>query len=119
MDLVSILLAALAGGGYFGVTEGDYAFQNAEINLLWQAIGLAVCIAAGLLTGWVMCAILERTTGLGVTEEVQVRGYDDSYWELIHDLEPATTGQANEPALARAGDGDAEAVDVRTTPAGP
>jgi Amt family ammonium transporter len=106
-------------GGYFGLDSGDYAFQNAEVNLLWQAIGLAVCLAAGLLTGWVMAAILERTTGLGVSEEVQVRGYDDSYWEIIHDLEPATVGQA-EPALAQAGgDGDSEAVDVRTTPAGP
>jgi ammonium transporter, Amt family len=107
-------------GGYFGLDSGDYAFQNAEVNLLWQAIGLAVCLAAGLLTGGVMAAILERTTGLGVSEEVQVRGYDDSYWEIIHDLEPATVGQAAEPALARAGgDGDSEAVDVRTTPAGP
>jgi Amt family ammonium transporter len=107
-------------GGYFGLDSGDYAFQNAEVNLLWQAIGLAVCLAAGFLTGWVMAAILERTTGLGVSEEVQVRGYDDSYWEIIHDLEPATMGQAGEPALAQAGgDGDSEAVDVRTTPAGP
>ena len=37
-------------GGYFGIESGDYAFQNAEVNLLWQAIGLAVCIAAGLAT---------------------------------------------------------------------
>jgi Amt family ammonium transporter len=59
-------------GGYFGLDSGDYAFQNAEVNLLWQAIGLAVCLVAGLVTGWVMAAILERTTGLGVSEEVQV-----------------------------------------------
>jgi hypothetical protein len=66
-----------------------------------------------------MSAILERTTGLGVSEEVQVAGYDDSYWEIVHDLEPATAGQAVEPGLAGGGDGDAEPVDVRTTPAGP
>jgi Amt family ammonium transporter len=117
--ITGVLNWGTPGGGYFGVTEGDYAFQNAEVNLLWQAIGLAVCIAAGLLTGWVMSAILERTTGLGVSEEVQVAGYDDSYWEIVHDLEPATAGQAVEPALAGGGDGDAEPVDVRTTPAGP
>ena len=91
--------------------------QNAEINVLWQAIGLAVCIAAGLATGWVMSAILERTTGLGVDEDVQVAGYDITEWEIIHDLEPAAVGQAGEPALA-AGNGDPEPVDVRTTPAG-
>jgi Amt family ammonium transporter len=117
--IAGVLNWGTPGGGYFGVTEGDYAFQNAEVNLLWQAIGLAVCIAAGLLTGWVMSAILERTTGLGVSEEVQVAGYDDRYWDIVHDLEPATAGQAAAAALPGAGNGDAEPADVRTTPAGP
>jgi ammonia channel protein AmtB len=117
--ITGILNWGTPGGGYFGVTEGDYAFQNAEVNILWQAIGLAVCIGAGLLTGWIMAAILERTTGLGVSEEVQVVGYDDTYWEIIHDLEPATVGQGDGTALASAGNGDSEPVDVTTTPAGP
>ena len=117
--ITGILNWGTPGGGYFGVTEGDYAFQNAEVNILWQAIGLAVCIGAGLLTGWIMAAILERTTGLGVSEEVQVVGYDDTYWEIIHDLEPATVGQGDGAALASAGNGDSEPVDVTTTPAGP
>src|ERR687897_406931 len=69
---VGLLKWGEPGGGYFGVTEGDYAFQHAEVNLLWQAIGLAVVLAAGLATGWVMTFILERTTGLGVSEDVQV-----------------------------------------------
>jgi hypothetical protein len=34
----------------------------------------------------------------------------------LHDLEPATVGQAVQPALAGAGDGGADPVDVRTTP---
>src|ERR687896_2376142 len=55
--MVGILNWGTAGGGYFGLTEGDYAFQHAEINVLYQALGLAVCIAAGLATGWVMTAI--------------------------------------------------------------
>ena len=50
---------ARRSGGYFGVTEGDYAFQHAEVNLLWQAIGLAVCLGAGLATGAVLVAVLE------------------------------------------------------------
>jgi len=86
--IAGVLNWGTPGGGYFGVEEGDYAFQNAEVNLLWQAVGLAVCIAAGLATGWVLTAVLKRTTGLVVSEEVQVAGYDASYWDIVHDLEP-------------------------------
>jgi Amt family ammonium transporter len=95
-------------GGYFGVEEGDYAFQNAEMNVLWQAIGLAVVIGAGLATGWVLKFVLERTTGLAVSEEVQVAGYDARYWEIVHDLEPAgaVAVPAQAPAVEQiAGDG--------------
>jgi Amt family ammonium transporter len=81
-------------GGYFGVEEGDYAFQNAEMNVLWQALGLAVCIVAGLATGWVLKVVLGRTIGLGVSEEVQVAGYDARYWDIVHDLEPAPAATA-------------------------
>jgi ammonium transporter, Amt family len=110
-------------GGYFGIESGDYAFQNAEVNLLWQAIGLAVCIAAGLATGWVMAYILERTTGLGVSEDVQVAGYDGRYWDIVHDLEPAALAAGGDgepsPAVAGATDGEPAPTDVRTTPPGP
>ena len=117
--MVGILNWGTAGGGYFGVTEGDYAFQHAEINVLWQAIGLAVCIGAGLLTGWIMTAILGRN--LGVTEDVQVRGYDASYWDILHDPMPAplTTTNGETPAAVTAGDGDPAVTDVRSTPPGP
>jgi ammonium transporter, Amt family len=104
-------------GGYFGIESGDYAFQNAEVNLLWQAIGLAVCLAAGLVTGWVMAAILERTTGLGVSEDVQVAGYDDRYWDIVHDLEPAAipAGEGEPaPAVSGAADGEPSTTDVTT-----
>ena len=117
--LVGILNWGTPGGGYFGVTEGDYAFQHAEVNLLWQAIGLAVCIGAGLLTGWIMTAILGRN--LGVTEEVQVAGYDATYWDIVHDPVPAplTTTNGETPAAVTAGDGDPAVADVRSTPPGP
>jgi ammonium transporter, Amt family len=119
--ILGVLNWGTAGGGYFGLTEGDYAFQHAEINLLWQAIGLVVCIAAGLLTGWVMTAILERTTGLGVSEEVQVAGYDATYWDIVHDPFPTAlpTGNGEPAAGVTAGDGERAVTDVRTTPPGP
>jgi ammonia channel protein AmtB len=116
--IAGVLNWGTPGGGYFGVTEGDYAFQHAEVNLLWQALGLAVCVAAGLATGWVMSFILERTTGLGVTEEIQVAGYDASYWDIVHDLEPAAVPAVAEgtPAVVGPADGEPASTDVTTGP---
>jgi ammonium transporter, Amt family len=121
--IAGVLNWGTAGGGYFGVTEGDYAFQHAEVNLLWQAIGLAVCIAAGLATGGLVAAIFDRRGGLVETEAVQLAGTDATYWEIIHDLEPplATTGNGERPpAVVSAADGDpASPEEMKTTPPGP
>jgi ammonium transporter, Amt family len=119
--MVGVLNWGTAGGGYFGVTEGDYVFQHAEVNLLWQALGLGVCIAAGLATGWVMSAILERTTGLGVSEDVQVAGYDATYWDIVHDPMPAALTAGNgegAPAVMRQTDGEPTPGEMKPTPPG-
>jgi ammonia channel protein AmtB len=89
-------------GGYFGVTEGDYAFQNAEINLLWQIVGLVVIVGTGVVTAWILAFILERTIGLRLSEEEQVAGVDAGDWDLVGDLGPVSgNGVPGEtPALA-------------------
>src|SRR5918994_3008562 len=51
-------------GGYFGLDSGDYAFQNAEVNVFWQLLGVVVAVGTGVVTAWVLAFILERTTGL-------------------------------------------------------
>jgi Amt family ammonium transporter len=112
--IVGVLNWGTPGGGYFGLTEGDFAFQHAEVNLLWQAIGLAVCLGAGLATGWVMSAICERTMGLRVSEDVQLAGYDLREWDIVHDLEPAALATGNgDGALT---DGEPAPADVTTEP---
>jgi hypothetical protein len=55
-----------------------------------------------------MSAILKRTTGLGVDEDVQVEGYDARYWDIVHDLEPA--------AIAGPNGGDAVSAGGATPP---
>jgi ammonium transporter, Amt family len=75
-------------GGHFFLDSGDYAFQNAEINVLWQVIGLVVIIGTGIVTGAVLAFILERTIGLRLSEEEQIRGVDKGDWDLESDLEP-------------------------------
>ena len=86
--------------GYFGIESGDYAYQHAEVNLLWQAVGLAVTLVVGYVTATVLAFALERTIGLRVSEEVMVEGYDKHYWDTVHDLEPmsavAVDGQSAE-----------------------
>ena len=120
---VGLIKWGTAGGGYFGVTEGDYAFQNAEVNVLWQALGLALCLAAGLLTGWLISLIFRGEKGLRASEDVQVAGYDARYWEIVHDLEPPLVATGNgEGAPAVMGPTDAESAeptDMKTTPPGP
>ncbi len=80
--------------GYFGIDSGDYAFQHAEMNVGWHALGLAVCLGAGLLTAYALVSVLERTIGLRTSEDFQVDGYDARHWDLVHDLEPAPLGAA-------------------------
>ena len=119
--IAGVLNWGTPGGGYFGVTEGDYAFQHAEINLLWQAIGLAVCIVAGLATGGGVAAFFDRRGGLVETEDVQVAGNDATYWEIIHDLEPpiVASGNGEGTVVGAPGDGGRTPEEMKTTPPGP
>jgi ammonia channel protein AmtB len=102
--------------GYFGVEEGDYAFQHAEMNVGWQALGLVVCIVVGLVTAWVLATVLEKTIGLREDEDTIVEGYDLHEWEIVHDtmlqVPPATDvvagtrGNGAETAASRVGTHD-------------
>jgi ammonia channel protein AmtB len=89
--MVGIVKWGTAQGGYFGLDTGDYAFQNAEVNLLWQAIGIVVAVGLGVVTAAVLAFILERTTGLRLSEDEQVAGVDGPVWGLDPDV-PLYTG---------------------------
>ena len=91
--------------GYFGVEEGDYAYQHAEITLYWQALGLAIAIGAGLLTATALAWVLERTIGLTASEEAQVAGFDAADWDIVHDLEPYDTTATAAASAGGNGDG--------------
>jgi ammonia channel protein AmtB len=84
--MVGIVKWGTAQGGYFGLDTGDYAFQNAEVNLLWQAIGIVVAVGLGVVTAAVLAFILERTTGLRLSEDEQVAGVDGPIWGLEPDV---------------------------------
>jgi ammonia channel protein AmtB len=78
-------------GGHFFLAEGDFAFQNAEINVFWQLIGVAVCFGLGVITAAVLSFIFERTIGMRVPDDEQAEGLDQRLWELedVDDLTAA------------------------------
>ena len=88
--MVGLVSWGTAKGGHFFLTEGDFAFQNAEINVLWQVVGLVVVVGAGVVTAAILAPILERTTGLRLSEEEQVIGIDKGVWDLVLDTEPVS-----------------------------
>jgi len=78
--LLGLIKWGTATSGYPGLTEGTYAFQNADITVYWQLLGVAVAVGIGFVTAQVLCFVLERTTGLRVSEEAEVMGGDATYW---------------------------------------
>ncbi|MCI0633928.1 MAG: hypothetical protein L0206_08455, partial [Actinobacteria bacterium] len=100
--MVGLVSWGTAQGGYIGLTEGDFAFRNAEVNVFWQLIGLVVVVGAGVVTAGVLAFILERTIGLRLTEEEQIAGVDRGDWDLQSDLAPVSGNgvPAAQPALA-------------------
>jgi Amt family ammonium transporter len=66
-------------GGYFGLT-GKYAPQHATITLGWQAFGLLIILGIALVSGLIVIIGLEKTIGLRVTEEQEIAGLDETYW---------------------------------------
>jgi ammonia channel protein AmtB len=92
-------------GGFMGIEEGKYAFQNAEITPLTQVVGLLVVFAVAGTVSVVVLAILKRTIGLRVTEEQERAGMDATYWPSPAAApEPVAAGGFGSPALAPSGD---------------
>jgi ammonium transporter, Amt family len=89
-------------GGHFFLAEGEYAYQGAEINLLWQVVGIVVLIGTGVVTAWILAFILERTIGLRLSEDEQIRGVDLGDWDLQSDMEAVVSGNGASAAPAPA-----------------
>jgi ammonia channel protein AmtB len=70
-------------GGFLGINSGTYAFQNAEINLGWQAIGVLTAVGMGLAAGLVLVEGLDRVIGLRVSDEEELEGSDQANWHML------------------------------------
>lgn len=99
MIMVGLIAWGTAQGGYVGIEEGTYAFQNAEINVFWQLIGIGVLFGAGLVTAAVLSFIFERTIGLRVPDDDQAAGLDEGLWELPPEEEPVAMPEEAPPRV--------------------
>jgi len=68
-------------GGFPGA-EGTYAFQNAEINPLWQLVGIGVTMGIAFLSGVVLIYGVDKWIGLRVPDEEEVEGSDEAAWHV-------------------------------------
>jgi Amt family ammonium transporter len=107
--LYGALVAGIVGwgdktGGFFGLT-GTYAPQHATINLGWQAIGVVVIVAISAVSGLVVIVGLEKTIGLRVSEDDEIRGLDAAYWGAPPP--PYADHELGAPAQAGSGNGQA------------
>lgn len=80
--MVGLVNAGTLHGGYFGITEGPFAFQHNQIGVVMQLAGIVLCVGTGVVTGAILAFVLSRTTGLRVDEEDQAVGLDQLYWGL-------------------------------------
>ncbi len=86
--MVGLISWGTEQGGYLGIESGDFAFQNASINVFWQALGIVVSVGFGVVTAAVLAPILERTIGLKIDDETMIDGLDRGEWGIEHDIEP-------------------------------
>jgi len=69
-------------GGFPGL-EGEFGFQHAEINPLWQLIGVVAIVLVAGIPALIMALIFEKTTGLRVSEAEEASGTDAIEWSGI------------------------------------
>jgi ammonium transporter, Amt family len=94
-------------GGYFGLEEGTYAFQNAEITPYWQLVGIGVTIGIALVSGLVLIWGLDKIVPLRVSEEQEIEGLDPTYWDVPPAGSDLVSGDGGlRPTVGRTGPGE-------------
>jgi ammonia channel protein AmtB len=92
-------------GGFFGA-EGDFVFQGAEINPLWQIIGVLVTLGIAGVSGLVLVFLIEKTIGLRVSRQAEVDGFDLTFWGIERNLRHSDIGALDGDAVVPPRDGD-------------
>ncbi len=84
--VVGIVKAGTPRGGYFGITEGAYAFQHATVSFGMQLVGVIVCMGLGVVTALILWPILSATVGVKNGDAPQIEGLDKHFWDIEPDV---------------------------------
>jgi ammonia channel protein AmtB len=96
--LPGILYWGTKTGGFVGVTEGEFAFQHAEITLWWQLAALGATLAISVVSGLLIIVGLEKTVGIRTSEADEIVGLDIAYWtDSVASAEAAMAEAALDP----------------------
>ncbi len=87
MVMVGLIAWGTPKGGYVGY-DAPWDFQNAEITLWWQLIGIAVILGAGILTGLILTVIFKALGIFRISDEDQAEGLDRVQWGIEPDVQP-------------------------------
>lgn len=95
--------AGTAGGGYFDVADGAYAYHHATMSVGIQAAGVLVVVGFTAIMAWIVVTVLDKTVGLRVSRKQEEDGLDLTYWQapetaLRH--ETSLPSHQGAPALA-------------------
>ncbi|UGS37205.1 hypothetical protein [Capillimicrobium parvum] len=97
-------------GGYFGITEGKYAFQNSEVTPWMQLLGVVIVLAIAAITGLVLVFLIEKSIGLRVKAPQEDAGLDVAYWDLPTHDDPEFAELVKSRAVAPRPEGEPEPV---------
>lgn len=70
-------------GGYFGITEGAYAFQHAQVTPFWQLVGLVVVVVVVSAITLTLATLLDRAGRLRLTDQEREQGMDELFWDAV------------------------------------
>jgi ammonia channel protein AmtB len=95
-------------GGLPGAA-GRYALGHAIVTPWWQLLGVLLTVGLAAIPCLLLCLLFEHTSGLRVSEEEEIRGLDQHYWDTANSRHEALVQTAAVP-----GTGDASQVRVGT-----
>jgi Amt family ammonium transporter len=85
--MVGIMHSGTPRSGYYGVFDGDFAFQHAIVSLPMQFLGIVICLGMGIAIATILVWTLERTTGIRLSKSATNEGLDYHYWKITQQSE--------------------------------
>ncbi len=80
--MVGILHSGTPRSGYYGVWEGEFAFQGKLISLPTQLLGIITCLLVGAMVAALIIFFFKRISEPGISAKARSEGLDHHYWGI-------------------------------------